>query len=281
MFMEIQFFDNSEPVKGYDLAVEQAGYEKCKPAHFYGPAIRQHWLIHYVKRGKGIFRYQDKTMEITAGEIFLIYPHEVNFYQADSVSPWEYYWLGFSGSCTERLLQAAGFSREARSVTYRLSTSFSLDETIKELTKKKIMSGSDKIFEIAKLYEIFTWLLKNRESQGLTGSIADGRNSLLKAAEEHMKRSYMMDIKISDVARHIGVDRTQLYRYFKDGYDMSPKQYLINIRMKQARKLVESTRLPIKQIAYSVGYQDQYLFSKMYKSTYGASPKNHRNIIQS
>jgi AraC-like DNA-binding protein len=225
-----------------------------------------------------VFRYSDKTIEISASEMFLIYPNEVTFYQADSVSPWEYYWFGFSGSCAESLLQAAGFSRENRRVTYGLSSAFLIDETIKELTKKKIISGSDKIFEIAKLYEIFSWLLKNREST--PDDIKGGANRLLKAAVEYMRRSYMMDITISDAARHIGIDRTQLYRYFKAEYGMSPKQYLIDIRMDQAKKLAENTRLSIKQIAYSVGYLDQYLFSKMFKKTYGLSPKGYRQELK-
>jgi AraC-like DNA-binding protein len=226
-----------------------------------------------------VFEYADKSIEISAGEMFLIYPHEVTFYRADNKSPWEYYWFGFSGSCAEGLLQAVGFSKEHRCTSYGMGASFPIDETIKELTKKKIMNTSDKIFEIARLYEIFSWLIKSREVISGPGNIRGGESQLLIAAEEYMKRSYMMDIKISDVARHIGIDRTQLYRYFKDEYDISPKQYLIDIRMKQAKKLIENTRLAIKQIAYSVGYQDQYLFSKMFKNTYGTSPRNHRNLI--
>ena len=32
------------------------GYDKCAPNHFFGPAIRQYWLIHYIVSGSGIFK---------------------------------------------------------------------------------------------------------------------------------------------------------------------------------------------------------------------------------
>jgi AraC-like DNA-binding protein len=49
--------------------------------------------------------------------------------------------------------------------------------------------------------------------------------------------------------------------------------------MRQAARLAENTNLSVKQIAYSVGYQDQYLFSKMFKKTYGLSPKLYRERV--
>jgi AraC family transcriptional regulator of arabinose operon len=240
--------------------------------------VRSHYLFHYVKKGCGIFRYEDNEINVGADEIFLIYPDEVTYYEADAGTPWEYYWFGFSGKSSEALLRLMGFSRANRRVSYKLGAHFSIDSTIEELAQKKMLNPSDSIYETAKLYEIISWLAKSAEHEALD-STGEKNNALIKAAVEYIRRGYMLDIKIADIASHIGCDRTQLYRMFMQGMGQSPQQYLIETRMRQAARLAENTNLSVKQIAYSVGYQDQYLFSKMFKKTYGLSPKLYRERV--
>jgi AraC-like DNA-binding protein len=139
------------------------------------------------------------------------------------------------------------------------------------MTELKMFGESDKIYETSKFYEVFYWLLKNSEKKDV--NIKKSNDDLLiDAAQEYINRQYMMDIKIGDVASHVGVDRTQLYRRFIARYKISPQQHLIELRMKEAQKLLAGTNLKIKQVAYSVGYKDEYLFSKMFKRKYGISP---------
>ncbi len=272
--MKMIEFDDKEN-KPYDILIRQVGYESCLPSYRYGPHVRQHYLIHYIKKGNGIFRYKDKEIDLFENEMFLIYPNEVTYYEADDKKPWEYYWFGFEGTCSEAFLTLMGFSREARKVKFNLSARFSVDRVIKELSDRRVLRQSDRIYETAKLYEIFSWLIKNRESIN-NSELKNHSEPLLAAAVEYIRRSYMLDIKIEDIANHIGVDRTQLYRYFVKGMNTSPQKYLIDTRMQEACRLLKSTEYKIKQIAYSVGYPDEYLFSKMFKRRFMISPMKYR-----
>ncbi|MEG2356974.1 MAG: AraC family ligand binding domain-containing protein, partial [Clostridia bacterium] len=78
----------SLPVNNSGLYVIESGWENCKSGHSYGPAIRDHYLIHYVASGKGQFTAHGATYEIGAGQGFIIYPDQVTFYQADQQEPW-------------------------------------------------------------------------------------------------------------------------------------------------------------------------------------------------
>lgn len=53
---------------------------------------------------------------------------------------------------------------------------------------------------------------------------------------------------------------------------VSPINYLILIRLQQARQLLMTEEYPIKEIARAVGYEDAYHFSKSFKKQYGVSP---------
>mgnify|MGYP000836553345 FL=1 len=45
------------------LSFYHAGWEICEPGHSYGPAVRDHYLIHIVYRGKGVFQTIKETFQ--------------------------------------------------------------------------------------------------------------------------------------------------------------------------------------------------------------------------
>ena len=79
------------------LTIYFCGHESCAPGHFFGPAIRTHYLLHVILKGKGIYRTGSKEYSLKEGEGFLIKPQEVTYYEADPLEPWEYAWVSFAG----------------------------------------------------------------------------------------------------------------------------------------------------------------------------------------
>ena len=79
------------------LTVYFCGSENCPPRHAYGPAVRPHYLLHVILKGRGIYQYKGQTYALSAGDAFLIPPAEVTYYQADEREPWSYAWVGFDG----------------------------------------------------------------------------------------------------------------------------------------------------------------------------------------
>lgn len=99
-----------ESVGVSSLTVYYVGYQHCKPSHSWGPGIRDHYLLHHVQSGKGIFQIDDKIYPIKAGDTFLARPGNTIFYQADPNDPWSYCWIGFHGSGCANLLAQTDFS---------------------------------------------------------------------------------------------------------------------------------------------------------------------------
>lgn len=102
-----------------DLNIYHCGSEHCKPGHAYGPAVRDHYLFHYILAGKGSFFVDNRHYSLRQGQGFLIYPGIVTYYEADLADPWHYVWVGFNGLKVETYLEAAGFSRENPILTKR------------------------------------------------------------------------------------------------------------------------------------------------------------------
>ena len=101
-----------------DLYLIHVGKETCISSHTCGPSCRDEYIIHFISSGKGIFTTHGITYHLKANEMFLIRPNEEVFYQADKEEPWSYFWIGFNGIMTKKILNSCGFSKK---VQYSLS----------------------------------------------------------------------------------------------------------------------------------------------------------------
>ena len=92
-----------------------------------------------------------------------------------------------------------------------------------------------------------------------------------------IEKHYNLDgLSISTIADDLNVNRSYLTTLFKKFYHLSPKEYLLQTRMKRAKQLLENTSEPIKVISYSVGYLDPLYFSKVFHHFYQMSPSQCR-----
>ena len=69
---------------GGSVTVYYCGYEKCASGHFWGPAVRTQYLLHYVISGRGTYAVGGETYTPHAGTCFLIRPGERTVYTAVS-----------------------------------------------------------------------------------------------------------------------------------------------------------------------------------------------------
>jgi hypothetical protein len=103
--MDELFNLNRKEVTELDMC--HCGIEVCAPGHAYGPAVRDHFLIHYIRDGQGIFRVGETQYRLIKGDGFLICPGIVTYYQADWDEPWRYSWVGFHDSLAAAYLKDA------------------------------------------------------------------------------------------------------------------------------------------------------------------------------
>ena len=67
---------------------------------------------------------------------------------------------------------------------------------------------------------------------------------------------------------------------FKAEFNISPQKYLIKIRMEKAKNRLKNTPSSIQEISVSVGYIDEFTFSKAFKKYSGFSPKAYRQMVR-
>ncbi len=99
----------------------------------------------------------------------------------------------------------------------------------------------------------------------------------IKNAIEYMEKNYASeDITIEYLASLCKYTPVHFINLFKRIYSVTPKSYLINLRIDKAKELLLYTSLPVNEIAEKVGYSTAAHFSAVFKMLNGMSPLNFR-----
>ena len=254
------------------LAVYNTGYQRCDSGHSWGPALRDHYLIHYVTAGKGYFSCRGQLYTLGEGDIFLISPSELVSYAADRGNPWEYYWVGFHGTEAKRLLNLAGFSKE--SPVLRVAEPNTLKQLLLRIYEARGNTPAADAEMVGHLYLFFSELIRHVEQQGILKETIQ----YLEQAVRFVQFNYAGDIGVTDMAAYAGVSRSQLYRAFQSGYGLSPHDFLQRYRIGEACSLLQSHRFTVAEVAGSVGFNDPLYFSRIFKKMKGLTPTEYQKI---
>ena len=96
----------------------------------------------------------------------------------------------------------------------------------------------------------------------------------------YLEYNYAQPVTIEEAARQAGVSRSQLYRGFLSRFGCSPKEYLGQIRLAAAARLLRRGDLPVGAVARSCGFDDPLYFSRFFRREMGLSPGTYRKNFE-
>ena len=101
----------------------------------------------------------------------------------------------------------------------------------------------------------------------------------LYASIDYLRRNLHRKIAISDLSRSVGISETQLFRLYKTYLKESPLAYFNNMKIKRAGELLRHTLIPLKEIAFSLGYEEPAYFTNQFRKVMGMSPREYRKKV--
>lgn len=258
------------------LSLSCCGCSKTEPLHSFGPALKPHFLIHFVLNGKGMFSTGNKEYFLEAGHGFLIEPGELAFYQADEKDPWTYVWVGFGGSAAKEYMEKLGLSRK-----HPVFSSEKQDELYACVRNMMEHNTSGVANDLRRNGELAVFL--SLIASGVSAREADEEdraNAYVRKAVNFIQSNYCNPIKVTDVADFVCVNRSYLYTLFENSLNMSPQKFLSTYRITRAAELLQTTDIPVESIALSCGYNDALVFTKAFRQMKGMSPTAYRREMK-
>jgi AraC family transcriptional regulator, regulatory protein of adaptative response / methylphosphotriester-DNA alkyltransferase methyltransferase len=102
------------------------------------------------------------------------------------------------------------------------------------------------------------------------------RRTLYEEALDIIEREYARPLELDDVARRLATSRRQLQRAFAEIGATSFRTHVARVRMLRALDLLREGRLPVREVANSVGYRQPAQFAKTFRRHHGAPPSSFR-----
>src|ERR1700712_1473622 len=105
---------------------------------------------------------------------------------------------------------------------------------------------------------------------------AERREQLYQEAIDLIARDYARALQLEGVARELATSRRQLQRAFAEVGNTSFRDELAKVRMGHARALLAAAGIPVRTVAWSVGYHQPAEFAKSFRRHHGEAPSSYR-----
>lgn len=95
--------------------------------------------------------------------------------------------------------------------------------------------------------------------------------------KKFVDENYHRNIKVEEIGNIIGINQNKIRKEFKAQYQMTVNDYIAELRMLKAKKLIINNDIMIKEIAIECGYEYVQNFTRAFKKKFGISPEKFRN----
>jgi AraC-like DNA-binding protein len=269
--------DNINLELNLDMKLYYCGTGDCENDFSWGPGIKDHYKLHFIHSGRGIFKAGDTTYHLEKGQGFLICPNVIVSYKPDPLDPWNYSWVAFNGLNAENYLSRASLT--SGNPIYKSSQEDHINRCFQAIFDSVQCERSMDLKALSSFYDILSTLIEEVSLTKGERLSSKPQDIYVKQAIEFIDTNYSRKISIEEIAGYIGINRKYLSRLFSEMLNVSPQNYLVNFRMQKACDLLSASSLSINEISNSIGYDDPFLFSKVFKKYKGLSPKSYRERV--
>lgn len=91
-----------------------------------------------------------------------------------------------------------------------------------------------------------------------------------------MRENIDREISIQSISEEVGISYESFRKQFKNYIGMSPLQYFLSLKIERAKELLTTTRMSIKEIAYSMNFESPDYFCSQFRRKTGRKPSDFR-----
>lgn len=272
-YLEVCFFTPSSYEKSGGAWPIRLGRNIAKPHYHIGPRTSPYYYLIFVQNGSGTLHQNHGTYPLQPGDVFCLFPQVQHEYYTSPDDPLQKSFIAFDGRQALRLLERIGLTPHRPHAPGLFSQEVSgILEEFFELAESPDGRNTD-LGRLVLFHRIFERL----SAVAAGGKGGDCRNvTWLQKGREYMEIHYAEGITVETVSEHVGVERTYFTKQFRKTFGTTPILFIQELRMKEARQLLEQTSYTMAEIAESVGYSDLFSFSKAFKKHQGVPPARYR-----
>lgn len=289
----INYMVTSEEDELWGLTVTTVGCQKIEENEVYPPKnhpkgyyfnpekgrVLNEYQLLYITNGNGVFTFgasNKQTCYITEGKMFFLMPGVWHTYKPIQKSGWNEYWIGFKGDIIDKIVEEGFFINRPPVFT------IGLNERIVDLYLKAIeIANEERAGYQQALSGIVMHILGLMYYRDKTRDFQDeDLIQKMNKAKVIMRESVYKNISAEDIAGELNISYSGFRRAFKEFTGTSPSKYMVELKLNEAKLLLSTTSQSVKEIAYSLNYENPDYFPVFFKKRMGMTPLEYRNSVE-
>ncbi len=266
------------------LAVNPLSRE-CYPSAFgYYPTASGHRmsreqhadnLFMYCTAGQGTLELGSQSLQVGPGDALLLPRGSQHRYHADTRNPWTIYWVHFEGALAEQFLDSVRGGRQFTPVLFigthaRLIADFeTLIETRKTgYNRRSFVHGANLLRQMLAYVSVVAPVAQAKAQHAMD---LEGIHAL-------MEQKLHGQLNLDTLAAYANLSKYHFSNKYKALTGHSPIQHFLHLKMERACYLLDVSGISIKDVGRTLGYEDSYYFSRLFKKIIGVAPRQYRNL---
>lgn len=261
-----KWFPSIRSARAHEIRTLEAHYFYDRAFHGEGDYV----ILQWTHSGCGEF-VSGATYPLNPGDLFVVVPHREfqYYYPSGQTKPWVFSWLHLEGQAIARLW---GEVVDDYGPVLRLTPGGLAEKLFLSLIRQWEglpwhTPAEEEATELSRL--LFTVVREVRERSHPRLSVCQG---IARMMREDPGRSMVM----KEWAQSVGLSREHLSRLFQQELGESPAAFQRRHRLRRAAQLLVRTKLPIKEIAATVGFAELRSFQRAFHKHYQRSPQSYR-----
>jgi AraC-like DNA-binding protein len=225
------------------------------------------YILHFVFKGVVHCQIDDTKVDFCAGQVFIVTPQSRIIYTTDEGRAWECCVVSFNGTEVHELLKSLGIDKENPVLTFQNPEL--LRSTYQKMVDVFKLQSNNIYSYLGNLLIIFS-LIDKKEANDI--------GSLVNRIKEYVHMFYMMDISVEKISNNFNMDRSNLFRIFKNATGISIVHYIIDYRVERAKDLLMINQMNITEVSFACGFGSSSHFASVFKEKTGLTPKEFCNL---
>lgn len=252
------------------LYIQSFSYQENGPQFYTVRDNTTSFQILFTYDGCGVFEYQNKRYTLGPGDGIFINCRLPSEYRTIGKS-WKHCVLHLNGKNAEYLYSLYDKNGD---VSFHQSITGHFQETLERIPHYMHLATPYRDIDVSNTLEnLILMLIRSKDDYRFTG--ADVPDNI-HAVVDYMYSHYAEEVSLDDLAVVSGYNKFYLCRLFKKHFNMSPQEYVIQLRIQRAKELLRDTEMPIQNIGNLTGIHDPNYFYRLFKSRSGVSPASYR-----
>ena len=250
-------------------------YPKAKDHFTYRKKGLPENFLFYCVDGQGWFQIGKQRYEVGPNEFFILPQHVEHSYGSNPDDPWSIYWVHFGGESLPEFNEVQEIQKHFKPVGVK--------------SDGEIIAIFSRIYKTLELgYSIDNLLFANMSlSHFLTlfiynaryfSASATGKLDCVDSAIHYMQERINDNISLQELSSQYNYSVSRFSNLFRQKTGYAPIDYFLQMKMQKACQQLNFSNRPIKDIAFGLGFDDPYYFSKRFRKNIGMSPKKYRAL---